>query len=195
MQILKDKYNITELSSELELTDHTLRYYEKEFSLPVPRDDRGRRYYTTELANTLYQIKAMRKDGLQIKAIKKILQSESIISDPPPVVFEDQSDSMSLTVSGRNINTIPYQNDINHFVEEFKSQINESVCREVQSVMNHFSEEIRKSKLELGACIENNMRKMESKMDEHFKEVDRSISDWRRKRKRNPIRKVLNIFK
>lgn len=83
MEVLKDRYSITELSKCLKVTDHALRYYEREFNMTVPKDRRGRRYYTPELANIMYKIKAMRDEGLEIKAIKKVLESENIISNPP----------------------------------------------------------------------------------------------------------------
>lgn len=76
MEVLKDRYTITELSQSLSITDHALRYYEKEFNMHVPKDKRGRRYYTPDLANIMYQIKNMRDEGLEIKAIKKILKPE-----------------------------------------------------------------------------------------------------------------------
>lgn len=78
MEILKEKYSITELSEMLQLTDHCLRFYEKELELTIPKDDRGRRYYTAEMANIMYKIKVMRSEGLEIKAIKKILQDECL---------------------------------------------------------------------------------------------------------------------
>lgn len=77
MEILKDRYTITELSERLGITDHALRYYEKEFNMNIPKDSRGRRYYTPEYANVMFQIKTMRDDGLEIKAIKKYLSAKA----------------------------------------------------------------------------------------------------------------------
>ena len=85
MEVLKDRYSITELSKCLKVTDHALRYYEREFNMTVPKDRRGRRYYTPELANIMYKIKAMRDEGLEIKAIKRFL-SPRILSATSPVV-------------------------------------------------------------------------------------------------------------
>jgi DNA-binding transcriptional MerR regulator len=44
VEILRDRYTITELSQSLKITDHALRYYEKEFNIKIPKDERGRRY-------------------------------------------------------------------------------------------------------------------------------------------------------
>ncbi|MCR4434281.1 MAG: MerR family transcriptional regulator [Clostridiales bacterium] len=175
MEVLKEKYTITELSERLNVTDHALRYYEKEFSLAVPKDSRGRRYYTPELANIMYQIKTMRDDGLEIKAIKKILISENMINPPPPVVLEGTSSSLVPVDYGYA------SNEIKQFFNEFKDEITSSISCELTAAKEHLSKEINKSKLELGACMENSIRKLETKMEKHFIEVDRSIGEWREK--------------
>jgi len=41
VEVIKDRYSITELSGYLNVTDHTLRYYEREFNLYVPKDKRA----------------------------------------------------------------------------------------------------------------------------------------------------------
>ena len=190
MEVLKDRYTITELSSRLNVTDHALRYYEKEFCMDIPKDNRGRRYYTPDLANIMYQIKTMRDDGLEIKAIKKILQSESIISEPPPVV----NDVESVSIAQPQINNSPI--DIRKFFQEFGDQITSNVSLEMAMAKDHISAEINKTKLELGACMDNNIRKLEGKLDRHFESVDRSLSMWREKSKSNIFKRLRKaVFK
>jgi DNA-binding transcriptional MerR regulator len=186
MEILKDRYTITELSKILKITDHALRYYEREFNIDVPRDNRGRRYYTSELANLMYQIKSMRDEGLEIKAIRKILLSENIINEPPPVILNDSSLSLTTTHPGIA------NNDIKLFFAEFKDQLSASVSAEINTTKEYLVKEINKSKLELGACVENSVRKLESKMEKHFQEVDRSIGAWREKNKKSFLQRLLN---
>lgn len=196
MEILKDRYTITELSERLSITDHALRYYEKEFGITVPKDERGRRYYTTELANIMYQIKKMRDEGLEIKAIKKMFQSENIISEPPPVVLDNSSVSLITLDHQSSSNSGVDIHEFKQFFEEFKLQLTNSVSSEVCSAREHITREIGKTKLELGACVENSMRKLENKMDKHFQEVDRSIGMWREKNRRGIVKRFIgNIFK
>lgn len=185
MEILKEKYSITELSERLNVTDHALRYYEREFNLKVPKGERGRRCYTPELANIMYQIKTMRDNGLEIKAIKKILESQSETCEPPPVVLDDSS--TSLIPLNSSINTV----DIRDFLDDFKNQITTSFTAEMTVARDHISREIQKSKLELGACVENSVRKLESKMEKHFADVDKSISDWRDKNQKGLFNRLL----
>jgi len=191
MEIINDRYSITELSKRLKVTDHALRFYEKEFNLCVPRDDRGRRYYTAELANTLYQIKVMRDEGLEIKAIKNIISQETNSIEPPPVVLDAECPDTSLMLQEAR-DSRDNMKEIMEFFIDFRDQITNSMAVEVTSAREHLSREINKTKLELGACVENSARKLEAKMEKHFMDVDRSITDWREKTKGGPIKRLMN---
>jgi len=177
MDVLKDRYSITELSEFLNITDHALRFYEKEFGLNIPKDSRGRRFYTKDLANLMYQIKAMRDQGLELKAIRKILEDENIIHEQIPSVNDENlpavlgSHSSQMSTSELTL--------IMEALNNIKEQLQSSVSSEILSTREHLSKEIYKSKLELGACIENSNRKLELKLDRHFQEVDRSLTNWR----------------
>jgi DNA-binding transcriptional MerR regulator len=182
MDILKEKYTITELSESLNITDHALRYYEKEFGLNIPKDSRGRRYYPTELANIMYQIKAMRDQGLELKAIRKILEDENIIKAPNtdttvsaeqlPAVVTKRLEELSSAELAMIMDALG----------SIKEQLFNNVASEFMNTREHISKEIHKSKLELGACVENSSRKLEIKLDKHFQEVDRSITSWRERK-------------
>lgn len=177
MEILKDKYTITELSERLGITDHALRYYEKEFNMHVPKDSRGRRYYTPEYANIMFQIKTMRDDGLEIKAIKKILESESVINEPPPVAKDNVFNTLTPVSSNENIL------DIKNFFNEFGERLTKSFSTEITTAKDQINKEINQTKLELGACMDNNLRKIECKLDKHFENIDHSLGLWREKNK------------
>jgi len=182
MEILKDKYSITELSEILQLTDHTLRYYEKEFGLVIPKDERGRRYYTTDLANLMYKIKIMRSEGLEIKAIKKILKE-----DPQSLPFQNVKDEEVYSL------TVPEQKDhekMQLFLKEIGRQLTQEISVEIATVKDHLSKEIYKSKQEIGACVENSARRLENKMEKHYQEVDRALAMWREKNRKNIFKRL-----
>lgn len=190
MEILKDRYSITELSERLNTTDHTLRYYQKEFGIEVPKDDRGRRYYTTELANLMFKIKTMRNQGLQIKAIRKILNEDISLKEPPPVIPENEEISPAILKLEDSSSR-----EIKRFFDDFKEQITLNVSKEVNSFKDYLSSEIYKSKLEIGACVENSVRKLENKMEKHFLDVDRSIGLWRERNKKSAFKRILSKLK
>ncbi|PYG89891.1 MerR-like DNA binding protein [Ruminiclostridium sufflavum DSM 19573] len=182
MDVLKERYSITELSEYLNITDHALRFYEKEFGLNIPKDSRGRRYYTTNHANLMYQIKTMRDQGLELKAIRKILEDENIIRSEEK--FTQCNEETLPAVIGSQTKQIrtPEFNLIMEALNSIKSDLLDSVSTEIMSSREYLSKDIFKSKLELGACIENSNRKLELKMDRHFQEIDRSITEWRERK-------------
>ncbi len=187
MDILKDRYSITELSEALNITDHALRFYEKEFGLKIPKDNRGRRFYTTDHANIMYQIKDMRDQGLELKAIRKILEDENIIhasaSGPTynsaPISREQLPVVMGSPSTQMNSSELV---DIIDALNSMKEQFFSNISTELTTTREQISKEIQKSKLELGACVENSSRKLEIKLDRHFQEVDRSITSWRERK-------------
>ncbi len=196
MEILKEKYSITELSESLNVTDHALRFYEKEFNLSIPKDTRGRRYYTTELANVMYQIKNMRDEGLEIKAIKKILATEGYINESNSISF-NPIDGQLPAVVGQGAVTQLSSNELGVILEALtgmKDQLYSSVSSEFSATREYFSKEITRSKLELGACVENSSRKLELKLDRHFQEVDRALSLWREKKNNTFASKLKRII-
>ncbi|NMA34188.1 MAG: MerR family transcriptional regulator [Clostridiaceae bacterium] len=184
MEVLKERYSISELGEMLQLTDHTLRFYEKECELEVPKDERGRRYYTTELANTMYRIKLMRSEGLELKAIKRILQQDRVFCMPQPV--EDNSTVTLVPNPGRELDTIQA------ILNELGRQLAKEISYELDNTREHLAREISKSKLELGACVENSMRRLEGKMEKHYEEVDRALGVWRKKNSGNRVKRIIN---
>jgi DNA-binding transcriptional MerR regulator len=188
MDILKDRYSITELSECLNITDHALRFYEKEFGLKIPKDSRGRRFYTTELANVMYQIKDMRDQGLELKAIRKILEDEHIIKVSPPGTALNSSvqlnEAQLPAVMGHAVSQLS-STELTAIIDalnNMKEQVFNNISAEFLSTREQISKEIHKSKLELGACVENSSRKLEIKLDRHFQEVDRNITSWRERK-------------
>jgi len=53
-----------------------LRYWEEELQLPIKRNNMGHRYYTGEDVKRFREIKALKEEGLQLKAIRSILEKE-----------------------------------------------------------------------------------------------------------------------
>ncbi len=188
MDILKDRYSITELSEALNITDHALRFYEKEFGLKIPKDNRGRRFYTPQLANVMYQIKDMRDQGLELKAIRKILEDQNIIQESAvPIPFNPaipiSEDNLPAVIAAQVSQMGSKElSVIMDALNSMKEQFFENISSELSSTKEQITKEIQKSKLELGACVENSSRKLEIKLDRHFQEVDRNITSWREKK-------------
>src|SRR5690606_37766623 len=183
MEVLKERYSITELGEMLQLSDHTLRFYEKECELEVPKDERGRRYYTPELANTMYKIKLMRSEGLELKAIKKILQQDRMFFPPPAA--DDTTTSLA-PPAGREIASVQA------ILDEIGRRLAKKISYELDSTREHLSREIAKSKVEICAGVENSIGMHKKRMEKQYEEVDRAQLGWRKRNTGNTIKRMYN---
>lgn len=68
-------YLISEASRKVEVESHVLRYWEDELKLPVKRNELGHRYYTEGDIKEFQEIKKLKENGLQLKAIRMILKN------------------------------------------------------------------------------------------------------------------------
>jgi len=67
------RYMISDASKQVEVEAHVLRYWEDELKLDIPRNEMGHRYYTEKNIKLLKNIKYLKEQGFQLKAIKMIL--------------------------------------------------------------------------------------------------------------------------
>lgn len=71
---------ISDAAKEVNVENHVLRYWEEELRLPIKRNELGHRYYTKEDVERFKQIKSMKENGFQLKAIKLYLLNGKIES-------------------------------------------------------------------------------------------------------------------
>lgn len=65
---------ISEAAKRVEVETHVLRYWEEELQLPIKRNEMGHRYYTMEDVKRFQEIKRLKEQGLQLKAIRTVIQ-------------------------------------------------------------------------------------------------------------------------
>lgn len=69
----KTVYYISEAAKKVQVESHVLRYWEDELELPILRNEMGHRCYTEQDIRKLQEIKQLKEQGLQLKAIRTIL--------------------------------------------------------------------------------------------------------------------------
>ena len=67
------RYMISETAKQVDVEAHVLRYWEEELSLPIDRNEMGHRYYTEDDISLFKNIKELKEQGFQLKAIKMLL--------------------------------------------------------------------------------------------------------------------------
>lgn len=74
MEDIKKVYSIGEVSHIFNRSDATLRKYEKDYNLKIPRDELGHRFYTSKEIDVFKQILNLKKEGANIHVIRKLLE-------------------------------------------------------------------------------------------------------------------------
>ena len=74
----KVRYMISDAANIVHVESHVLRYWEEELELDVPRNEMGHRYYTEENMQQFRQIKELKEQGYQLKAIRMIVHNGPI---------------------------------------------------------------------------------------------------------------------
>lgn len=73
-------YLISEAAKQVKVESHVLRYWEEELNLPIKRNEQGHRFYTSDDIERFSQIKLLKEQGLQLKAIRLLLKDGNIIA-------------------------------------------------------------------------------------------------------------------
>lgn len=71
------RYLISETAKITQVEPHVLRYWEEELGLAIGRNEMGHRYYTEKDIHTFLSIKELKKKGMQLRAIRTIIQQEN----------------------------------------------------------------------------------------------------------------------
>lgn len=82
MRMRQETLLISEAAKQVEVETHVLRYWEEELQLPIKRNNMGHRYYTWDDVRQFREIKVMKEQGLQLKAIRSILEKEKKDHEP-----------------------------------------------------------------------------------------------------------------
>ncbi|MBP3701468.1 MAG: MerR family transcriptional regulator, partial [Lachnospiraceae bacterium] len=87
------RYLISEAARQTGVEAHVLRFWEEELQLEIPRNDQGHRYYTEEHIAVFEQIKTMKLQGFQLKAIKDSLERhQEAAAEAAPTIQEEQKE-------------------------------------------------------------------------------------------------------
>lgn len=81
--MVKDYYLISDAAKMVDVESHVLRYWEEELQLPIKRNELGHRYYTQKDVERFKEIKELKEQGLQLKAIRMFLKDGKLSVEIP----------------------------------------------------------------------------------------------------------------
>lgn len=194
------RYMISDASKKVNVEAHVLRYWEEELELTIPRNEMGHRYYTEEHIQLFKQVKELKENGYQLKAIKMILPKLTDMDDDEfsfltvlseemnrrAMADEEQPEEESATPS----NVIPLnRNDARvskeDKMEQFQLLMNEILSRAIlensENLGSHIGaaigEQISEKVLKEMDYL---MRLKEEREEEHFKRFDETLRQYQK---------------
>ncbi len=194
------RYMISDASKKVNVEAHVLRYWEEELELTIPRNEMGHRYYTEEHIQLFKQVKELKENGYQLKAIKMILPKLTDMDDDEfsfltvlseemnrrAMADEEQPEEESPTPS----NVIPLnRNDARvskeDKMEQFQLLMNEILSRAIlensENLGSHIGaaigEQISEKVLKEMDYL---MRLKEEREEEHFKRFDETLLQYQK---------------
>lgn len=203
------RYMISDTARKVDVEAHVLRYWEEELEIPIARNEMGHRYYTPDDIILLKNIKALKEQGFQLRAIKLLLPKLRESKGVGIEKFFDLREELNYQVSamGQEVLNKEQQKD---GLDTTNNQVNEvgegqlvtrkSNMAAVNSTKIIQFQDIIRSAI-TDALIENNfaleekvgdkvikhvdymLRMNEEKDDERFKKLDEAIRAKQRSRK------------
>jgi DNA-binding transcriptional MerR regulator len=161
--IINDEiYSIGKVCELLGVELFNLRYIEKTIGLDIKRNDSGERIYSQTDVETLKFIFELKNQGLNYKAIKKVLEHQEEIgidtlknADGESLIIQDKK-SQKLMSMIKNIIDESIENKVNSKLEDMTNSIENLVKQ---------NQDLKKS--------------LEHEQQKHFIELDRKLTKWR----------------
>lgn len=174
------RYIISEASKKVEVEQHTLRYWEEELDLSIPRNEMGHRYYREQDIEVFKAIKILKERGYQLRAIKMLLpdiqklnsiekeitEENCLTSLPIPRTVMEEEDSILMEKSAEKMEQ--FKTIMNRLVAEALRDNNEVLA---ESVSDTVSSSVIKE-------MDYLLRIKEEREEERFKQFDRTLRDF-----------------
>lgn len=204
------RYMISDASRKVDVESHVLRYWEEELELDIPRNELGHRYYTEENIKVLKNIKILKEQGFQLKAIKMVipeLENTKEANLDYMLALKDelnrQADELD-EASGEAVKLSPVSvhsetGSADKPVAIFKS---EDKMQQFQLVMSDIiAKALKENNASLGREVSDRvsdnvlkemdylMRVREEKEDERYKRLDETIRAYQKNRREQKVDK------
>lgn len=181
----KQRYIISDAAAIVNVESHVLRYWEDELELVIPRNEMGHRYYTKENIDQFMQIKELKEQGYQLKAIKMILHNE----DPKQLDLENvpsqyqmalQQQSQKMQMPSAD-GTYGNQTRLDQFQAIMKQIVKDAIQENNPALGKEVGEEVGVRVIKEMNYL---MREQDEQEEERFRKLDEAIrSTYKKKEK------------
>ncbi len=182
------RFQIKEAAKLVEVESHVLRYWEEELELTIRRNEQGHRYYTKEDISTFQFVKDMKKQGYQLRAIKKIIAEKISAGDEDltePSNEKEISEKQEINIIDNEID----ENGHAHFSVIARSGKEDKAMKLQRLLQQIISDAVKEHDEKLCEGIKESVVKeldyqFRIQEEEHFKRLDELLRDKQKKKKR-----------
>ncbi|MCD8364893.1 MAG: helix-turn-helix domain-containing protein [Clostridiales bacterium] len=186
------RYMISDASNMLQVEAHVLRYWEEELELDVPRNEMGHRYYTEENIRQFEQIRKLKAEGFQLKAIKMLIHNPTAEESAET---ENAGDEVSESVRECEMTGLQGKDSVSlQSTKEIQQGEGLSKLEQFQLMMNEIvrsaiAENNQALGQEIGLQVEEKVlkemnylvREREERAEERFRRLDEAIRNRQRR--------------
>lgn len=193
------RYLISDAAKLVEVESHVLRYWEEELGIPIKRNELGHRYYTEEDVECFKEVKSLKEQGLQLKAIRVVVRNgrkKAYESGEPDSgmnkehgrqmieiiaskeLSEPRNESVGFGAIGREEKSMRLQILLQHMIGEAVKENNKELCDDIkESVLKEMDYQFRlQEEKEEVREAERSRRE-----DEHYKRIDELLRSYSKK--------------
>lgn len=189
------RYMISDAAKQVEVETHVLRYWEEELDMPISRNEMGHRYYTGKDILIFKNIKKLKDQGFQLKAIKMVLpeleqnnvdklltQKEELNTKADSILDKKETELM---IKKENYEAAEQDSDSrNNRVQQFQLILNNLIQGALEE-NNHILEERIADRVEEKVVKQMNflVREQDEREEERYKKLDEVIRNYQKNRK------------
>lgn len=202
------RYMISDTARKVDVEAHVLRYWEEELEIPIARNEMGHRYYTPDDIILLKNVKTLKEQGFQLRAIKLLLPQLKDSKNTGIEQFFALREELNFQVSamGQEVLSKEKSDNVAKMDSNSPKSENQLVTNKVSMTAVHNNEKVVQFQNILRSAItealtENNyaleervgdkvikhvdymLRVNEEKDDERFKKLDEAIRSKQKMRK------------
>lgn len=201
------KYMISDTAKKVDVEAHVLRYWEEELELPIGRNEMGHRYYTPENILLFKNIKELKEQGFQLRAIKMLLPElmkhdskgiENLLLLKEELNYQvnamTQEPVEEAAASLEQAGLVEMESNCTSLEEDKISQFQEILTNVVKKALRENNKELGK---EMGRQVSDHVIKEmdymvrinEEREEERFKKLDETIRNLQKTRQEIAIAK------
>ena len=199
-------YLISDAAKQVQVESHVLRYWEDELELPIRRNEMGHRFYTEGDIERFREIKELKEQGLQLKAIRNILhkgkidvfageenkagmEEKSVGEEEMKrhVVMVNKGEFMPITEESKEAKSLRLQQLLQSMIREAVRSNNREVCEEIKETM--LKELDYQFRIQEEREEERDAARV-SRQEEHYRQIDELIRSRNKGRKKKDAEEV-----